>query len=459
MTGTPAAGDSFAIDDNANGTGDNSNALQLADILNQNVLNGGTESLSDAVNAYVGTVGMQTSQAQNGATAQQSVMQSAQSAQQSVSGVNLDQEAANMLQYQQAYQAAAQVIADFQHTVHFADRRHATVPGNCHAHLHLDDQSDRPLNGILQDESGAVQRRRTSCPPARASTRRPITRSAAVQLLQLNNTNSQYQQYVSNGQSANTNLTLEEQALSTATTTLQSIRIWWSGQQRHQQRHAICRRIATQIQQLEQPAAWAPPTARTPRASTCSQATPVDTQPFVRGSTGSMSYVGDSGASSVPLNGGTSVQTGDPGSAVFMNVPTGNGTFTTAASASNTGTGVIDAGSVTNAVAVGAGAVHDHFHGCERLPGDRWHGCHVVATGTYDAANGGSVAFDGIQVGITGAPAAGDTFTVTSSGTQSVFDTLDNIVSALNNAGSSGAARAQLSSTLGGSLQQIDQAL
>ncbi len=38
-------------------------------------------------------------------------MNSAQTAQQSVSGVNLDQEAANMLQYEQAYQAAAQIIA------------------------------------------------------------------------------------------------------------------------------------------------------------------------------------------------------------------------------------------------------------------------------------------------------------------------------------------------------------
>ncbi|MGA8706793.1 MAG: flagellar hook-associated protein FlgK [Steroidobacteraceae bacterium] len=111
LNGTPAANDSFAIDDNANGTGDNSNALKLAAILDSKVLNGGSESLSDAVNAYVGTVGLQTSQAQNGATAQQSVMQSAQSAQQSVSGVNLDQEAANLVQYQQAYQAAAQVIS------------------------------------------------------------------------------------------------------------------------------------------------------------------------------------------------------------------------------------------------------------------------------------------------------------------------------------------------------------
>jgi flagellar hook-associated protein 1 len=111
LTGTPAAGDSFAIDDNANGTGDNRNALLLANVINQNVLDGGTISLSGAVQSYVGIVGTQTSQAQNGATAQQSALNSAQTAQQSVSGVNLDQEAANMVQYEQAYQAAAQLIS------------------------------------------------------------------------------------------------------------------------------------------------------------------------------------------------------------------------------------------------------------------------------------------------------------------------------------------------------------
>jgi flagellar hook-associated protein 1 FlgK len=110
LVGSPVSGDSFAINDNANGTGDNTNALALAGILNQNALAGGTASLSGVVNAYVGTVGDQTSQAQNGTTAQKTVMSSAQSAQSSVSGVNLDEEAANMVQYQQAYQAAAQVI-------------------------------------------------------------------------------------------------------------------------------------------------------------------------------------------------------------------------------------------------------------------------------------------------------------------------------------------------------------
>jgi flagellar hook-associated protein 1 FlgK len=111
LAGTPANGDSFSVNDNANGVGDNSNALQLANIVNQNVLNGGAESLAGQASAYVGTVGLQTNQAQSGTTAQQAVLNSAQSAQQSVQGVNLDEEAAKLVQYQQAYQAAAQVIA------------------------------------------------------------------------------------------------------------------------------------------------------------------------------------------------------------------------------------------------------------------------------------------------------------------------------------------------------------
>ena len=63
-----------------------------------------------AVNQLVTGIGIQTSQAQTGATAQQSVLTDATNAQQSVSGVNLDEEAAKLVQYQQAYQAAAEVI-------------------------------------------------------------------------------------------------------------------------------------------------------------------------------------------------------------------------------------------------------------------------------------------------------------------------------------------------------------
>ncbi len=110
VSGTPATGDSFQIKDNINGSGDNRNALQIAALLGKPVLNGGTVSLSDSVGRMVSNIGVQTSQAQSGRDAQQIVMNDANSAITSVAGVNLDEEAANLIRFQQAYQAAAKVI-------------------------------------------------------------------------------------------------------------------------------------------------------------------------------------------------------------------------------------------------------------------------------------------------------------------------------------------------------------
>jgi flagellar hook-associated protein 1 FlgK len=110
VSGAPAAGDNFRIRDNASGTGDNRNALQIAALLTRPVLNGGTVSLGDNVGRLVSSIGVQTSQAQSGRDAQQIVMNDANSAISSVAGVNLDEEAANLMRFQQAYQAAAKVI-------------------------------------------------------------------------------------------------------------------------------------------------------------------------------------------------------------------------------------------------------------------------------------------------------------------------------------------------------------
>jgi flagellar hook-associated protein 1 FlgK len=110
VSGTPAAGDSFQVKDNASGTGDNRNALQIAALLTRPVLNGGSVSLGDNVGRLVSNIGVQTSQARSGRDAQQIVMNDANSAITSVAGVNLDEEAANLMRFQQAYQAAAKVI-------------------------------------------------------------------------------------------------------------------------------------------------------------------------------------------------------------------------------------------------------------------------------------------------------------------------------------------------------------
>jgi flagellar hook-associated protein 1 len=110
ISGTPAAGDTFTVSSNAGNSGDNSNLFAMIDGLKANSLNGGTTSLIGAANTLVSQVGAQTQQAQANAQAQQAVNTSATNAVNATSGVNLDEEAANMVKYQQAYQACAQMI-------------------------------------------------------------------------------------------------------------------------------------------------------------------------------------------------------------------------------------------------------------------------------------------------------------------------------------------------------------
>ena len=316
--------------------------------------------------------------------------------------------------------------------------------------------NEQAVNGIMQDETALAytQNQMSTGKSVNTPADNPV---AAVQLLQLNNTNSQTQQYVTNGQSATANLTLEQSALSTTTTTLQSIRDLVIEANSASNNTGDLQNIATQISVMESQLQGTA-NSNNSTGQYLFSGYSANTQPFARGSSGAMAYLGDSGATSVAINSGTSVQTGDAGSAVYMNVPTGNGTFTTAASSNNTGTGVVDTGSVTNQSAWVPGNYTITFNDASDYTVTDGAGA-TVTTGTYDSTNGGNVSFDGIQVGITGAPAAGDTFTVAASSTQGVFDTLDKLVSSLNNAGSTPAARAQLATSLGGSLQQIDQAL
>lgn len=91
--------------------GDNRNALALADLQNTSFLFGNTASLVDAYGSLVADVGAKTSQAESSAGVQKQLLGQAEEAKSAVSGVNLDEEAADLVRFQQAYSAAAQVIA------------------------------------------------------------------------------------------------------------------------------------------------------------------------------------------------------------------------------------------------------------------------------------------------------------------------------------------------------------
>ncbi len=110
MGGQPAAGDTFTIGPNTSGVGDGRNGVLLAGLQTANVLNGGTATFQGSYAATVNYVGNKTREKQVSSAASETTVDQALAAQQSVSGVNLDEEAADLLRYQQAYQAAGKVM-------------------------------------------------------------------------------------------------------------------------------------------------------------------------------------------------------------------------------------------------------------------------------------------------------------------------------------------------------------
>lgn len=111
LDGAPAAGDSFRVGTMGANSSDNGNATLLANLDDARVLNGGTLTLNGAIGGLTTQVGSAARQADYSAQAQQAIHDQAQAARDAISGVNLDEEAADLMRLQQAYQAAAQIIA------------------------------------------------------------------------------------------------------------------------------------------------------------------------------------------------------------------------------------------------------------------------------------------------------------------------------------------------------------
>ncbi len=109
MTSTPSTGDTFTIGQNTSGTQDGRNALALANLTSGTSFTD-SQTLTNAYSNYVNAIGNTASQLQASSTSQTSLVTQLTSQQQSVQGVNLDEEAANLLQYQQLYQANSKVI-------------------------------------------------------------------------------------------------------------------------------------------------------------------------------------------------------------------------------------------------------------------------------------------------------------------------------------------------------------
>jgi len=110
ISGTPADGDTFTITNNTAGVADNRNALLLGRLQTTNIINGGSANYQAAFSQVVSNVGNATREIQVQLEAQDTLTRQTVEAEQSFSGVNLDEEAAQLIRNQQAYQASAKVL-------------------------------------------------------------------------------------------------------------------------------------------------------------------------------------------------------------------------------------------------------------------------------------------------------------------------------------------------------------
>ncbi|KFX70169.1 flagellar hook protein FlgK [Pseudomonas taeanensis MS-3] len=118
ISGRPENGDTFTLGFNTNGVSDNRNALKLVDLQNKqtvgvdpNVTGIGTgSSFTDGYGELVERVGTLTAQARQDSDATGAILKQATDNRDALSGVNLDEEAANLIKFEQYYNASAQVI-------------------------------------------------------------------------------------------------------------------------------------------------------------------------------------------------------------------------------------------------------------------------------------------------------------------------------------------------------------
>ena len=183
-------------------------------------------------------------------------------------------------------------------------------------------------------------------------------------------------------------------------------------------------------------------------------------QPFTRTTSGAQ-YNGDQGYRSLSVAPTRTLAVSENGTDIFERVRTGNGIFSTGQAAANTGTGVISGGNVTNGLLL----TGDSYQIVFSVAGSATTYDIVDTTTSTTVSSGnpytsdGAINFAGMQVTIGGAPANGDTFTVTPSANQSVFKTLTDAVNALSASVTTPGDRARLAQNIGAGLANIDQAL
>jgi flagellar hook-associated protein 3 FlgL len=193
------------------------------------------------------------------------------------------------------------------------------------------------------------------------------------------------------------------------------------------------------------------------------------TRPFDPDNAGGFVYSGDQGQRMLQISRTTQIAVGDPGADVFMKIRDGNGQFSAAANAGNTGTGVIGVGGVVDPAAWDGHTYSVSF--ADNGAGERVYLVRDDTAGSFvDPPSGladdaqvyqsaAGIVFRGVEVFVEGTPAVGDSFRIAPSVNQDVFTTVQDLALALERTVTGEADRAVLANDINAFLNDIDQAL
>jgi len=110
LQGQPQPGDTLSVMENTNAATDSQNVLELAGLQSRTILDGSNASFEQAYSSLTSSVGTITQQVKINKQVEDSLLQGAVTQRESKSGVNLDEEASDLIRFQQAYQALSRVV-------------------------------------------------------------------------------------------------------------------------------------------------------------------------------------------------------------------------------------------------------------------------------------------------------------------------------------------------------------
>ncbi len=275
---------------------------------------------------------------------------------------------------------------------------------------------------------------------------------ASVRILKLEQTKASQEQYGSSITAVTTRLDLEEQAMNDAESALQRISELAVKANNSSLSQSDREAIATELQQLRDEMMDIA-NRKDANDEYLFSGLSTSTKPFSNDAAGVASYSGSAVVRNVQVSSSQYVSDGNAGDQVFMSVPEGNGTFVMAATAANTGSGVIT-GNVVNL----ANWIPDDYS-LTFTSATSWQitdsSSNVVSSGSY--TDGSAIAFNGIEVSVTGTPASGDSFAINTSAQQDVFTTIDSLITSLQSSLSTDADKAGFQNQMNQIIQQLDQ--